>query len=358
MSTAPTKPVGLDAYYREIFPGDTIAGPDGSRYTVDQFGNCKPLTGAGITSLGKLGEVTVVEHAPAPAPKPERPKHLGGKPNKSGYSQVGNITRRYGVTTREASAMLKDAGVEITHRGKNNKACIKVGDLPKLHEILEEKTGHRMSENQHRPNNSGVVYFSNIARSMKIKTYRLRELAEQGGFTIVKGSLQSRNDGIAKEDEARFREYVSPEAPQPVAVTPPPSDVVLVPPVDDADVVKAVEERGLWIRCLQECPGFSDDLLHNVLVSRGFYHPISFPQLSQEMLDAIKSKSLPVEIRPACASAPILPPDDLKRPVLATSDPAKVWSKFDAFLILEDKDLADELRRRGFEVCAVKHIQL
>lgn len=322
MSTAPTKPVGLDAYYREIFPGDTVAGPDGSRYTVDQFGNCKPLTGAGITSLGKLGEVTVVEHATAPAPatKPERPKHLGGKPNKSGYSQVGNITRRYGVTTREASAMLKDAGVEITHRGKNNKACIKVGDLPKLHEILEEKTGHRMSENQHRPNNSGVVYFSNIARSMKIKTYRLRELAEQGGFTIVKGSLQSRNDGIAKEDEARFREYVSPEAPQPVAVTPPPSDVVLVPPVDDADVVKAVEERGLWIRCLQECPGFTDALLHNTLVARGVY-----------------TSAMPVKL---------------------TEPPEVVFTKGKALETLADQDLADELRRRGFEVCAVKHIQL
>jgi len=49
---------------------------------------------------------------------------------------------------------------------------------------------------------------------------------------------------------------------------------------------------------------------------------------------------------------------DLEPCALGTSDPAKVFTKDDAWLILDDQDLADELRRRGYEVTAIKHVEL
>lgn len=52
------------------------------------------------------------------------------------------------------------------------------------------------------------------------------------------------------------------------------------------------------------------------------------------------------------------PDEDLHRPLLGTNDPAYTFSKFDAFLILDDQDLANELRRRGYTVTAIKHIEL
>jgi len=61
----------------------------------------------------------------------------------------------------------------------------------------------------------------------------------------------------------------------------------------------------------------------------------------------------------ACAEdADKVPEPDFHRPLLGTNDPAYTFSKFDACLILDDQDLADELRRRGYEVTAIKHVEL
>lgn len=43
---------------------------------------------------------------------------------------------------------------------------------------------------------------------------------------------------------------------------------------------------------------------------------------------------------------------------IVTTDPKRVFTKEDAWLLLEDKDLAEELRRRGYEVKATKMIEL
>ena len=45
-------------------------------------------------------------------------------------------------------------------------------------------------------------------------------------------------------------------------------------------------------------------------------------------------------------------------PAIVTTDPAKVFTKIDAFLILEDADMVAELRHRGWTVTCVKHTEL
>lgn len=365
MTVRHDKPIGVDAFFREIFAGDTVRDLDGKEYIVDARGDCKPLQGAGLTSLKKLGEVTVVEHrprfqeqdgkvVPAMDPKPEprvrlapiaqeaglssyqagkkleaagietfgrgglvyvrekdvpavrealkpgpapeaKPEpepapaarfiegpapHRGGRVNTSGFSQLGNLARRFGMTTNEVRKICGDAGIEVVSHGPAHKAHVRVEDLPAVRKLLEEASGIETTGNNgnHRPNTTGYVTFANLARSLKCKAHVLRAFAGENGIPIVRPANKAhRNDGIYKEDEERFRD--------------------------------------LWTE------------------NNG-------------------------PAAPAPASAPVIPPDDLKRPVLATSDPAKVWSKFDAFLILEDQDLADELRRRGYEVIAIKHVEL
>lgn len=366
------KPVGVDSFYREIFPGDTVRDIDGQEYTIDERGYAKSLDGvtvtgfkrlidpvfvkgsekteipakfqedasgkvvpvdvhkpeprvrlatiakeygfstyeankkveaAGIATFGKGGLIYIQEkdipaarEALKPGSEPVAQKsdpaptfiegpaqHKGGRVNKSGYSQVGNLCRRFGMKTSEAVKLFQDNGITVEARDPQHKAHIRSADLPVCRQLLEKTCGIEDPGNHgnHRPNSSGYVTFANLARSLKGKAHVLRALAAEKDIPIVRPADKAhRNDGIYKEDEERFRELWAVEHGSPAPAPEPP-----IPPIP--------------------------------------------PQLSQEALDAIKSKTLGqhIEIKPAIGR-------------------------------FGDQELADELRRRGYEVIAIKHVEL
>lgn len=374
------KPVGVDIFFREIFAGDTVRDQDGKEYTIDERGWARPFDGsagcgfkrlkepvfvkaadkpeaqakfqekdgkvgpvvpvdvpkpeprvrlapiakefgfstwlaskkveeAGLPTFGKGGliyvqekdipavrealkpgcepaaqlepqaEAPAVEYREGPAP------HKGGRVNKSGFSQLGNIARRLDITIGDARKICEDAGIEVVSYGKNHKAHVRVEDLPRVRELLTKASGREPAPSpgnngNHRPNTTGFSSFANLARGLHAPAWALRDFAKAHDIVIVRPGKPHSNDGIYKEDEARFRELWAVEHGSPAPAPEPP-----IPPFP--------------------------------------------PQLSQEALDAIKSKTLGqhIEIKPAIG-------------------------RFD------DQELADELRRRGYEVIAIKHVEL
>lgn len=300
------KPVGVDSFFREIFPGDTVRDADGKEYTIDERGWARPMdgsTGCGFKKLkdpafvrkgetpdtrfqedasGKVAPALKVEasgpegdvptkeeiaalpevkkhEAPEPRPEPTS-RRTGGRVNNSGVVQIESLARKAGAKgIAGLAAYLRDHDIEVTFIPNRNKQTIRIEDRDRAMELTKAWAAER------------------------------QEMLE-----AMRGESEPEPEGMS-----------------------------------DEDVVKAVEDRGLWLKCLEKCSGFSDTLLHNVLVKRGTYKPIPDeffqPQLSQKALDAIKEGSLAkhLEIRP----------------------------RIEGF---SDTALADELRRRGYTVTAVK----
>lgn len=291
MSKNPTS-VGTDAYFREIHAGDTVQDTDGNKYTVDSHGNCKALSGAGYTHLTKLKEPALVNGPVVPMP--------------DGRMHTGPIDTS--VPSRQ------EAQAQPT-----------LGDL--------------MSS---RKNKSGFVALENMVRGSKITGTQLRRLLEARGVEVV---VRKSKGMIRIEDRHRAGEILRQAEKDPSLIPagktrkkPTPTASQLPASPTDDWVVKAVEDRALWLRCLDECPGFTDTLLHNVLVKRGVYKilpaDIFPPPLPPDLVGAIKEHRLPVEVKPR-EDAPLEVPD-----------PGS------------DADLANELRRRGYTVTATKHIEL
>lgn len=319
------KPIGVDIFFREIFAGDTVRDQDGKEYTIDERGWARPFDGSagcGFKRLkepvfvkaadkpeapakfqekdGKVGPVVpvdvpkpgpIVRLAPQTDPAPaveyrEGPApHKGGRTNKSGFSQLGNLAGRVGLTVTEARKICEDAGIEVVQHGPRHKACVRVEDLQKVRELLTKASGMEPAPSpgnngNHRPNTTGFSSFANLARGLHAPAWELRDFAKAHDIVIVRPDKPHSNDGIYKEDEVRFRELWAVEHGSPAPAPEPP-----IPPIP--------------------------------------------PQLSQEALDAIKSKTLGqhIEIKPAIGR-------------------------------FGDKELADELRRRGYEVIAIKHVEL
>lgn len=291
-----TTSVGIDAYFREIHAGDTVQDTDGNKYTVDSLGNCKALSGAGYTHLTKLKEPVLV-NGPA-TPMPDARVHTGP------------------VDTSVPSRQEAQAKPSL-------------GDMMSVAK-----------------NKSGFVALENMVRGSKITGTQLRRILETAGVEIVKRKSKAM---IRIEDRLRAGDLLRQAEKDPSIIPPgktrqkptPKAPQLPASPTDDW-VVKAVEDRGLWARCLDECPGFTDTLLHNVLVKRGVYTILSDdifpPPLPPNLVAAIKEHRIPVEVKPR-EDAPL------------TEDPDPVFPGSDA-------DLANELRRRGYTVTATKHIEL
>lgn len=383
-----------DQLFREIHVGDTIQDSKGKLYTVNGYGYAKPLDGGNEVPIKSVKGCEVVDAwkpddtpapgmevkgpvikytAPAPAkakpiqeppvpepefdpapPMPAKPAgtFTGGRPNISGLVKLESISRTLDnfATCAELRAIAQENGIRLTSH--NGKTCIPIGDKERLMELAKDlpavadrpaKPPRKGNCGVHRTNRSGFVSFANLARGLKCKAYILRRLAATNGFEIIRaGTGKNRNDGIRLEDEARFRALAEASRPSGEEFAPvgalPVGHVLDAKGIDDDDIVQAVEERALWLRCLDECPGFSDTLLHNVLARRGFYgtpNPQDFllfpPPLSKEEVEIIKSGKLAEHVK-------IIHHEPLEG--------------------VADASLADELRRRGFEVVAVKHIQL
>ena len=227
-------PIGhQDFLGNEICAGDVCMTDAGKRLTIDEQGRALDSNGK-VVIVKDFTVLTVINGAaadfsarPKPAPRSGNP---GGRPNKTGLTQIANISvRHYGVSGAEASKVAEDAGMVVVCR--KGKACITTDDLPRFKELLREK-------------------YSNPRKAEPVV-----------------------------------------DVPLPPAPVPEP-DPMPIPVEYDKDGRHYVDFTG---RPLQE---------------------------------------------------------------LIPEESPRTLSKADAFLILTDQDLADELRRRGFEVCAVKHIQL
>lgn len=66
-----TKPIGLDANFREVFPGDEVRDADGHGYTITAAGWAKPLTGGSEIAFKRLKNPVVV----CPAPRVQEGDH-------------------------------------------------------------------------------------------------------------------------------------------------------------------------------------------------------------------------------------------------------------------------------------------
>lgn len=252
-----TKPIGLDANFREVFPGDEVRDADGTAYTIMANGWAKPLGGGNEVAFKRLKEPTVtlaaavipgptphthkaeqpktaapgpVKPAPRTAPAAESPKPRNrgkgnGKPNQSGWSKLSAIVKRLGISGVGLTGYLRDHGFEV-YRAEGT-SCVKVEDREKVLDFLRQNPPPR-------------------------------DLPKTSSY-----------DGTVR----RIRKDV-----------------------------EAGEAR--------------------------------------KKLAALSSVPVP------------------ERLAIVTTDPAKVFTKFDAFLILEDADMVAELRHRGWTVTCVKHTEL
>lgn len=233
------KPIGVDIFFREIFAGDTVRDQDGKEYTIDERGYAKSLDGVTVTGFkrlkepvfvkaadkpeapskfqekdGKVGPVVPVD-VPKPEPAPEYREgpapHRGGRVNKSGFSQLGNLASRVGLSVNDARKICEDAGIEVVQHGPRHKACVRVEDLQKVRELLTKASGMEPAPSpgnngNHRPNTTGFSSFANLARGLHAPAWELRDFAKAHDIVIVRPDKPHSNDGIYKEDEVRFRE--------------------------------------------------------------------------------------------------------------------------------------------------------
>lgn len=266
---APTTPPFIEGAGGKVGPRVKVKGPSGDVPTEEEV---KALPAATPEPKKKPRGST------GPKSKETRDK-MSARRNKSGAVQVYNIIRDLPITGAEARKLLVTAGINV-FADAAHRANIAREDFAKAEALLMEAC-------EGRP-------------------------AKDAAHGVIR-PLDSAPE-ISDADKALLKELA--HEPKPL----PKSPVIPPPPTDD-EIVKAVEDRALWLRCLESCPGFSDTLLHNVLVKRHFYYT---PTLEE----------------------------------LRTKAPDPVFPEGSAPAGLSDQQLADELRARGYTVTATKHIEL
>lgn len=245
------KPVGVDSFFREIFPGDIVRDADGKEYTIDERGWARPMDGSTGCGFKKLKDPSFVS-------KGEMPD-----------------TRFQEDASGKVAPALK---VEVSGPEGDVPTKEEIAALPSKQEISAEPAPE-VRRTGGRANRSGVVQIASLARKAGAK-----------GIAGLAAYLRDHD----------------------IEVTFIPNRNKQTIRIEDRD--RAMELTKAWA------------------AERA------------EMLDAMRGEPDP--------------DDGLHRPLLGTKDPAYTFSKFDAFLILEDKDLAEELRHRGYTVTAIKHIEL
>lgn len=153
MITLSTNSVGKDAFFREIHAGDTVQDMDGTKYTVDEHGGCKPLSGSGYTHLSKLKEPALVNGPAVPMPdgrmhtgpidtsvpskaQPSLGDLMSSRKNKSGFVALENMVRGSQITGTQLRRLLESQGVEIVKR--KSKAMIRIEDRLRASDLLRQ----------------------------------------------------------------------------------------------------------------------------------------------------------------------------------------------------------------------------
>ncbi len=168
--------IGLDRLNRPVYPGDKIMDSEGKKYTVTERGACKSAYGKEvkfsdlrgieldgfISSLENITGPTVEASKPVEAPKPsmrayDEPKLSGPaktqpkekKPrktdagiarNKLGLVMVSAVAAEAGFHGRGATAVLREASVNVIKRGPNN--YVNQEDKDKALDVLRYKVTH------------------------------------------------------------------------------------------------------------------------------------------------------------------------------------------------------------------------
>lgn len=144
-----------------------------------------------------------------------------------------------------------------------------------------------------RTNTTGRIRLSNLARKRGISGLDLRQVAEGAGIPVTFDDAHNATIDV-KDGQRLLDAYDGQVGRKKLTV----GVSVHTEIVTDDYIVQEVKNRGLLSRCIETCGG----------------------------------------------------------PYIVTTDPQKVFTKFDAYLLLKDEDLADELRNRGYEVVAVKRL--
>lgn len=271
------KPVGVDCFFREIFPGDTVRDADGKEYTIDERGWARPMDGSTGCGFKKLKEPSFVSHNDKPDTRFQE-------------DASGKVS---------PAPMVEASGPEGDVPTKEEIAA-----LPSKEEISAEPAPE-VRRTGGRANRSGVVQIEFLARKVGAK-----------GIAGLAAYLRDHDIEVT---------YIPNRNKQTIRI-------------EDRD--RALELTKAWAAERQE-------MLDAMRGEPDVY-----------MHDGCIDINLDRALREEGGVRVAMNGDDPHRPRLGTNDPAYTFSKFDAFLILEDKDLADELRRRGYEVTAVKHIEL
>ena len=165
--------IGLDRLNRPVYPGDKIMDFEGKKYTVTERGSCKSADGKEvkfsdlhgieldgfISSLENITGPTVEASKPVEAPKPsmhdyDDPKLTKTQPkekkprktdagiarNKLGLVMVSVVAAEAGFHGRGATAVLREASVNVIKRGPNN--YVSLEDKDKALDVLRYKVTH------------------------------------------------------------------------------------------------------------------------------------------------------------------------------------------------------------------------
>lgn len=321
--------VGVDAYFREICVGDEIRDANGIAYTVDQFGRAKPLTHGNPVPLSRLKEIALVKAwTPREEPKPvEEPK-----PAPAPTAPVPEPT-------------FDPAPVEPAPQAE---------ELRPVHSPRRVKTGGK-------PNTTGHSQLCAFAQRHFVPAKVARQILLDHGIPVYTRGKNTKTHFPSERIE-EVRQLLDDWA---AAHPEMHKDKVVHNRLSYIARKAGISMRELHRRCLVAgIPVISDPA----------YNKSVHPQDALRVLALAKGEPMPiVAIEPAEIEVPTPAPvktikdftnDEImqeaqhRRLIPAVATTAQVVTKDIALTILTDQDLADALRERGFQLTAVKRIEL
>lgn len=172
----------------------------------------------------------------------------------------------------------------------------------------------------HRPNKSGYVRIPNLARQLKVPHGAIREILEREGIEVT-----NKPTGASKNRDARIR-------------------------VEDLDRAIAAIRRDYVpvTESVEEAAGATKDVKEAAAKAAS-----GSVELDRELVRATALTGL--------KDPEIITRDDMiaelrrrgEYPFLGTNDPLKVFTKVEALMLLEPRDMVDRLRALGYEVTCV-----
>ncbi|MCR5071189.1 MAG: hypothetical protein K6A62_04610 [Bacteroidales bacterium] len=221
----PIKPIGVDYFYREIFPGDTIKDADERQYFVLSNGGCKPTDGGNETTLHRLKDPTIVAKGARNYQDENLPAASAMKPQPR--MRVCKLASAANITTLQALKALTKAGISFSD-GAIDVISISADDVPAAREVLRDvpkapangavsdagalanaevsPVKEKKATRVHRPNKSGLVYIKSISRSLGLPGGAYTPALRDAGIEVI---LRKGGNAVRIEDEARTREIMA-----------------------------------------------------------------------------------------------------------------------------------------------------